>query len=203
MNDRPGWLPEQSWPWRSRAFDTPVGRIAVTDIGAGPTLLFVHVGAWSFVWRDLLLLLQDKFRCVTVDAPGCGLSERMPGAVTLAAAGEAVTSVIDALGLRDVVLVAHDLGGPAGFLAASRRPDRIAGLCAVNCFAWQPTGALFRGMLALMGSEPVRWLDGHVGWLPTATSTRFGVGRHWDARDRSGVPRRHRPGRPAGMARLL
>ena len=40
-------------------------------------------------------------------------------------------------------------------------------------------------MLALMGSGPVRWLDGHVGWLPAATSTRFGVGRHWDARDRS------------------
>jgi haloalkane dehalogenase len=153
-------------------------------MGHGPTLLFVHVGSWSFVWRDVLLRLQNDFRCVTVDAPGCGLSDRLP-TPTLAQAGDAVIAVIDALQLRDVTLVAHDLGGPAGFLAAARRPDRIAALAAVNCFAWTPTGPAFRGMLAAMGSAPVRELDVGTNVLARVTSSSFGVGRHWSRGDRA------------------
>src|SRR5262249_43980953 len=63
--DRPGWLPSSAWPWETYALNRPEGRIAVTDTGEGPTLLFVHVGSWSFVWRDVLLRLQNDFRCVT------------------------------------------------------------------------------------------------------------------------------------------
>jgi haloalkane dehalogenase len=147
-------------------------------------LLFVHVGSWSFVWRDVLLRLQNDFRCVTVDAPGGGLSDPV-STPTLADAGDAVTAVIDALQLRDVTLVAHDLGGPAGFLAAARRADRIAALAAVNCFAWTPTGPAFRGMLALMGSAPVREVGAATNVLARITSTSFGVGRHWSRADRA------------------
>ena len=182
--DRPSWLPPSAWPWQPYTLSHPGGRVAVTDTGKGPTLLFVHVGSWSFVWRDVLLRLQNDFRCVAIDAPGCGLSDRVP-TPTLAQAGGAVTAVIDALQLRDVTLVAHDLGGPAGFLAAARRADRIAALAAVNCFAWTPTGAAFRGMLAEMGSAPVRELDAATGVLARVTSTSFGVGRHWSRHDRA------------------
>lgn len=183
--DRPNWLPSSAWPWQTYTLGHGQGRIAVTDTGQGPTLLLVHVGSWSFVWRDVLLRLQHDFRCVTVDAPGCGLSDRLPTPPTLAQAGDAVTTVIDALQLLDVTLVAHDLGGPAGFLAAARRADRIAALAAVNCFAWKPTGPLFRGMLALMGSAPVRELDVATDVLARVTSTSFGVGRHWRRADRA------------------
>ena len=182
--DRPDWLPSSAWPWDTYALSQPQGRVAVTDTGRGPTLLFVHVGSWSFVWRDVLLRLQNDFRCITVDAPGSGLSDPVPNP-TLAQAGEAVTAVIDALQLRDVTLVAHDLGGPAGLLAAARRADRIAALAAVNCFAWRPTGPAFRGMLALMGSAPVREVDVATNVLARITSTSFGVGRHWGRADRA------------------
>jgi pimeloyl-ACP methyl ester carboxylesterase len=183
--DPPRWLPPSAWPWQTYLLSHDQGRIAVTDTGQGPPLVFVHVGSWSFVWRDVLLLLQGDFRCVTIDAPGCGLSDRVSTPPTLAQAGDAVTAVIDALQLRDFTLVAHDLGGPAGFLAAARRPDRVAALAAVNCFAWKPTGPLFRGMLALMGSAPVRELDAAADVLSRVTSTSFGVGRHWSRADRA------------------
>src|ERR1700758_3326856 len=137
--DRPGWLPSSAWPWQPSALDHAGGRIAVTDTGRGPTLLFVHVGSWSFVWRDVLLRLQNDFRCVAIDAPGCGLSDRV-STPTLAEAGEAVTAVIDALDLRDVTLVAHDLGGPAGFLAAGRPADRLAAPAAGQLLSRAPTG---------------------------------------------------------------
>jgi pimeloyl-ACP methyl ester carboxylesterase len=182
--DRPSWLPSSAWPFQTYTLGHGQGRIAVTDTGRGPTLLFVHVGSWSFVWRDVLLRLQNDFRCVTLDAPGSGLSDRV-ATPTLAQAGGAVIAVIDALQLRNVTLVAHDLGGPAGFMAAARRADRIAALAAVNCFAWKPTGPAFRGMLALMGSAPVRELDAAADLLSRVTSTSFGVGRHWSRADRA------------------
>ena len=191
--ERPAWLPISAWPWPTYALEHDTGRIAVTDIGQGPTLLFVHVGTWSFVWRDIIMRLQNDFRCVALDVPGSGLSDRSQSAPTLAAAGDAVATVMERLDLRDVTLVAHDLGGPAGFLAASRHPERVAALVSVNCFAWRPTGPLFRGMLALMGSAPARELDVATGYLLRATSTAFGVGRHWGRKDlkifRAGIDR--------------
>jgi haloalkane dehalogenase len=177
--ERPSWLSASAWPWLTYALDHDSGRIAVTDIGHGPALVFVHVGSWSFVWRDVLMRLQNDFRCIAVDAPGSGLSDRSDSATSLAHAADAVTAVVDALQLRDATLVAHDLGGPAGFLAASRRADRFGALASVNCFAWRPDGAAFRGMLTLMA----RRSDARLGWLPRLTSTSFGVGRHWSRED--------------------
>ncbi|QUR67808.1 alpha/beta fold hydrolase [Mycobacterium spongiae] len=182
--DRPAWLPASAWPWPTTGLMVGPDRVAITDIGQGHTLLFVHVGTWSFVWRDVLAHLHTRFRCVAIDPVGSGLSDRIDRRPTLDQAAATITSVIDALDLRDVTLVAHDLGGPAAFAAASRRPDRIASLAAVNCFAWRPTGVLFRGMLSVMGSAPARESDALLAWLPAMTSTRLGVGRHWKRTDR-------------------
>jgi pimeloyl-ACP methyl ester carboxylesterase len=183
---RPAWLPASTWPYDTGSLATPVGRIAVTDTGSGPTLLFVHTGLWSFLWRDLIDRLAGDHRCVTLDAPGTGRSVRVPPErVTLAASATAVAAVIDALDLRDITLVAHDLGGPAAIAAAATYADRIAAIAAVNTFAWRPAGALFRGMLAVMGSGPIRGSDTVSGWMPAATATRFGVARHWTAVDRA------------------
>src|SRR5581483_2697717 len=40
---RPAWLPRERWPFPTEALATAVGQIAVTDVGEGPTLLFVHI----------------------------------------------------------------------------------------------------------------------------------------------------------------
>jgi len=184
--DRPDWLPESVWPWPTTALATGAGRLAVTDAGTGPVLLLVHTGMWSFVWRDLLHQLTPHYRCVTLDAPGNGRSYRSgPTGTTLAASAAAAGAVIDALDLRDITLVAHDLGGLAGLAAAAERPDRIAAIAAVNTFGWRPSGPAFRGMLAAMGSGIMREVDAYTGWLPAATSGRFGAGRHWNHADRA------------------
>ncbi|TQC42904.1 alpha/beta hydrolase [Rhodococcus sp. WS4] len=184
--DRPDWLTETAWPWDTHAVPTAGGRVAITDVGRGPVIVLVHTGAWSFVWRDLLSALSPAFRCITIDAPGCGLSDRVPGdRVSLQASADAVTAVLVQLDLTNVTLVAHDLGGPAALAAAAAGPDRIAAIVAVNCFGWRPTSMAFRGMLAVMGSAPLRASDAALGWLPRATSGRFGVGRHWTKDDRT------------------
>jgi haloalkane dehalogenase len=47
----------------------------------------------------------------------------------------------------------------------------------VSSFGWRPRGLLLPVALRLFGSAPVRELSALTGWLPRASSTRFGVGR--------------------------
>jgi pimeloyl-ACP methyl ester carboxylesterase len=177
--DRPNWLTADDWPFPVHALTVADHRIAYTDVGAGPTLLLVHTGMWSFVWRDLIADLAHDFRCVTLDAPGTGLSSGT-GLVDLTMSSTAIDALVRHLDLRDIVLVLHDLGGVAALDASAAWTDRVRGLAAVNTFGWRPGGIAFRSMLALMGSGTMRRIDVLTGWLPHLTATRFGVGRHWE-----------------------
>lgn len=182
---RPAWLPESVWPFQTSTFNVEGCNIAITDVGQGPVLLFVHTGFWSFIWRDVILRLAPDFRCICFDAPGTGQSDRLPtDSITLERASRALTAVIHALDLKDITLVVHDLGGPSGIAGAARVPDRIRGLCAVNAFAWKPSGGAFRGMLALMGSTAMREVSAWTGILARITASPFGVGRHLDIASR-------------------
>jgi haloalkane dehalogenase len=181
---RPKWLPTEHWPFDTASLVTPVGRIAVTDAGDGPTLLFVHVGSWSFIWRDLLIALRPDYRCITLDAPGSGLSSQAMSPVSLATAAAAVIAVIDELELTDITLIVHDVGGPVGLAAAAQRPARFAGLVGVNALGWQPSGAPLRGTLAVMGSWPARESGAVLGWTARLSASSFGAGRHWSRADR-------------------
>ena len=149
-----------------------------------PVLLFVHTGMWSFIWRDVITRLAGDFRCIALDAPGTGQSAVPARAISLEYSSRAVTGLIEGLELENLTLVVHDLGGPAGFAGAARTPERVRGIVAINAFGWKPSGALFRGMLALMGSAPMREFDVLTGFLPRLTSTNFGVGRHFDRASR-------------------
>lgn len=182
---RPEWLSESVWPFRTFGLEIDHATIAVTDVGQGPALLFVHTGVWSFIWRDVMTRLSPDFRCVCLDAPGTGRSSRLPGrAITLERSARAVTAVIETLALQDLTLVVHDLGGPAGLAGAAQAAERIRGIVAVNAFGWRPAGTFFRGMLALMGSAPMREFDVMTDFLTRITSTNFGIGRHMDQASR-------------------
>jgi haloalkane dehalogenase len=191
---RPAWLPESVWPFRTSALAVDGAHVAVTDVGRGPVLLFVHTGLWSFIWRDVMMRLVPDFRCVCFDAPGTGQSDRLPTAsISLDSAARALGAVMQALDLRNVTLVVHDLGGPSGVAGAARLAERVRALCAVNAFGWRPSGLPFRAALAFMGSAPVRELDAWTGLLARLSSTAFGVGRRLDregrAAFRSGIGR--------------
>lgn len=182
---RPEWLPEREWPFQTFGLESDGSTIAVTDVGQGPVLLFVHTGFWSFIWRDVILRLQCDFRCVCFDAPGTGQSDRLPASsISLHRASRALTDVIEALDLRDITLVFHDLAGPSGIAGAAQVADRIRALCGVNTFAWKPSGMAFRGMLAAIGSTAMREFSAWTGILARVTSSAFGIGRYMDESSR-------------------
>ena len=187
---RPSWLEHDMYPFETKVLGTEPNRIAYTDVGDGPVLLFIHTGMWSFVWRDVITRLADTHRCVAFDAPATGLSDGEPKVdATIDAAARAVTRVVGSLDLNPLTLVVHDLGGPASLLASRDWRERVSGLVAVNTFGWRPEGAMFHRMVALMGSAPVRELDAATGFLPRVTATPFGVGRHLDKRERKAFRR--------------
>ena len=176
---RPSWLPQRVWPFETAGLEMSGATLALTDVGNGPALLFVHTGLWSFIWRDVISRLAKDFRCITFDAPGTGRSDRLPASeINLRKAADATAHVIEALDLSSLTLVFHDLGGPGALAGASRAWRRVRGLAAVNTFGWKPSSVGLRAMLALMGSAPMREFDAATGMLSIISASNFGVGRH-------------------------
>jgi haloalkane dehalogenase len=107
----------------------------------GPTVLLVHGNpTWSYLWRHQLRDLPAAgHRCVAFDHMGFGRSEKPPhlSRYTLRAHVDNAIAVIDSLDLRDVVLVAHDWGGPIGLGAMLERADRLRALVMMNTWAWE------------------------------------------------------------------
>jgi pimeloyl-ACP methyl ester carboxylesterase len=188
--ERPGWLPIAQWPFRLRHLpyrrpDGEVLDIHYTDEGSGPTLVLVHAGMWSFIWRDAIARLRDDFRCVTLDFPAAGLSGGDRHDVDLTTYPAIVNALLDRLGIGRATFVVHDLGGVVGIIAATDRAERFAGLAATNSFAWPPEGRALRTMLAIVGSRAATATLGTFRLVPRLTRGKAGVGLHYDKADRA------------------
>jgi haloalkane dehalogenase len=137
---RPTWVDDDLYPFTDHWTALPGGAVVHhTDEGEGTPLLMVHGNpTWSFLYRDVIRSLRGHgLRCVAVDLPGFGLSRAPDGFGFRAAEHAAVLAeLVEALDLRDYVLVGQDWGGPIGLGAAGRAPDRVAGLVLGNTWAW-------------------------------------------------------------------
>ena len=75
------WTFGGTWPYEPKWFDTPDGRMHYVDEGprGGRPVVMVHGNpTWSLLYRNIIPALSDDFRCVCVDYPGYGFSERPP-----------------------------------------------------------------------------------------------------------------------------
>lgn len=151
---RPGWVDDRLFPFESHFAEVDGHVIHYVDEGSGPTLLLLHGNpTWSFVYREVIGRLSDRFRCVAPDLPGFGLSTARPGYSRLPADhARAVGGLVDHLDLTGVTLVVQDWGGPIGLSAGASRPERIDGLVIGNTWAWPVHGDLhFEAFSHLMG----------------------------------------------------
>ncbi len=81
------------------------------------------------MWHPQLDALADEFRVLALDLPGHGAQADVP--FLLAAASDAVESVINAAGGRAIV-VGISLGAYVAMNLAATNPDRVAGLVLAN-----------------------------------------------------------------------
>jgi pimeloyl-ACP methyl ester carboxylesterase len=106
---------------RHRAVDADGIRIHVVEAGraTNPAVLFLH--GWPESWaafEDLLPLMADTTHAIAIDLPGIGESPTPPPANDKRTIARCVHGVIGALGLRNVTLVGHDVGGMVAYVSA-------------------------------------------------------------------------------------
>ena len=125
------------------------------DEGEGEiTFLMLHGNpTWSFVYRKLIRRLSKQYRCVAPDYPGFGLSTAPEGYDFKAYTQfESMVEFVERLGLKNVILVTQDWGGPIGFALAARFPHLVDKVIAGNTWAWPMTqDRRFRTFSAIMG----------------------------------------------------
>ena len=110
---------------------TPI-RFEVTGEGE-PTLVLVH--GWALdrrLWDSHVAHLAERHRVVALDLAGHGDSGRQRAEWTMAAFGQDVVAVVDALGATEIVLVGHSMGGQVVLEAARRMPERVRGVVLVD-----------------------------------------------------------------------
>ncbi|MBM7787656.1 alpha/beta fold hydrolase [Tenggerimyces flavus] len=109
-------------------------RISYVDVpGSVPAVVYVGGlgSATTAVFAETVAhpSMRHGRRSVLVDLIGSGWSESSSAfGATIEEHADVVAAVLAELGLRDVVLVGHSLGGSVGIALASRRPDLVSRL---------------------------------------------------------------------------
>lgn len=132
--------------------DLPGGvRLHYKDQGKadGPVLVLVHgFGDSHFSWDGWVARLGDRYRIITVDLPGHGLT-RAPDGYQATADGYA--DLIDALAaklsLPPFAIAGNSMGGGVAWQVATRHPQRLSSLILVDAAGW-PASTLKKPPLA-------------------------------------------------------
>ncbi|HEY7683079.1 MAG TPA: alpha/beta hydrolase [Gemmatimonadales bacterium] len=109
----------------------PAETLTVTSLGEGPAVVLVPgLFGSNFGFRHVLPRLTAMgYRAVVIEPLAVGTSSRPRRAdYSLAAQAIRLARVLDTLGLRKAIVVAHSLGAGMALRLAWRRPDLVGGL---------------------------------------------------------------------------
>ncbi len=143
----------------------PAGEVRYSERGTGAPVVFVHgVLTNAELWRKVVPdVAAAGFRCLAPDLPLGSHELPMHANADLSPTGNAdvIADFLDALGLRDVTLVANDTGGALTQILLSRRPGRVGRvvLTPSDCFEYffppifkaLPPLARIPGSMAVLG----------------------------------------------------
>ena len=126
------WM-DVDWPAMTRRLEVDGRSVGVVDSGGdGPPLLFLH--GLGGIWQNWLLNIpafMDTHRCVAVDLPGFGLSEK-PDDCSIPGFAHTVDAVCDQLGIEEPVVIGNSMGGFVGAELAVSFPTRVAKLVLIS-----------------------------------------------------------------------
>jgi len=171
LTQTPPWLDRDAYPFQPHTLPTPEGRIRYLDEGRGRPILIVHgTPSWSFEWRHVVRALSREYRVIVPDHLGFGLSDRPLDPAILRPADHArrLFELVASLDLRDVIVVAHDFGGPIAMPLVLDEPRRITGLVALNTWCWESdarTRRLSRFVRSPLGRLLYRGLNASPRWI--------------------------------------
>ena len=105
-------------------------QVAYVEVGEGPqTLLLLHgLSSNLLIWRRNLDALAQDLRVIALDLPGYGQSPPAPVPLSMPYLASLVLEVVYKLGLSQVTLGGHSMGGQIALTAALRYPQTITRL---------------------------------------------------------------------------
>jgi haloalkane dehalogenase len=161
----------QQYPFESHHLDTG-GGVRMHYIDEGPrseeAVLLLHGNpTWSFYYRNVVLALRDRFRCIAPDHIGMGLSDKPADyPYTLARRVGDVRRLVAKLRLKRVHLILHDWGGAIGMGWATRNVDFTGRIVLLNTAAF-PDSRIPRRIalcrIPYLGALVVRGANGFAG----------------------------------------
>ncbi len=104
-----------------------------------PTILLLHGNpTWSFLYREWMTQLSKVGRVIAIDHVGFGRSDHPedPAYYSLERHISNLEQFAAKLGLKRVIPVMQDWGGPIGLGWATRHPEAIKGLVILNTWAF-------------------------------------------------------------------
>jgi len=191
------------YPFTSRWFDSSRGRVHYIDEGTGPVIVFFHGNpTWSFLYRNIIAGLRDRFRCIAPDYLGFGLSERPSGfTYRIDEHVSVMGELVDHLELDRYLSMGQDWGGPISMAVGTDRADRVRGVVLGNTWFWPTSELSTKVFSVVMGSPPMQWAITKRNFfvermIPAGTSTSLddAVMEHYRGvqptpQDRAGVAR--------------
>lgn len=142
-----------------------------------PAVLLLHgYAASSFMYRQLIPLLADKYRVIAPDLPGFGFTQA-PGRDKYAYTFDQLTKTIglftEQLGLDRYALQVFDYGAPVGWRLALAHPERISALISQNGNAYEEGLGEGWRQIQRYWKEPTPANRESLRDFPTAASIRW------------------------------
>lgn len=157
-------------PYEKQYRDVHGKRIAYVEVGEGDPIVLLHGNPTSsYLWRNVIPLLQGKGRVIAPDLIGQGDSEKLPASdgpqrYSFDVAYHYLDGLLQALDAnQNVTLVIHDWGSALGFYWAQQHPGAVRGIaymegivCPLSWDDW-PEGArgIFQGFRSAKGESLV------------------------------------------------
>jgi 3-oxoadipate enol-lactonase len=104
-------------------------QIAYQVTGQGPPLLLIAgVGYGAWFWHKVVRALAEHLQVITFDNRGAGDSDKPDGPYTVPMMAQDTAGLMDALDIRQAVVMGHSLGGFIAQELAVSRPDLVGKL---------------------------------------------------------------------------
>lgn len=120
----------------TRRLHTVLGHINVQISGSGPAMVcwpsLLMNGA---MWRAQAEHFSARYQVISIDSPGHGASEALNRHFTMEDCALCLAQILDALQIRDCVLLGNSWGGMMGGVFAARYPERTRAAVLMNCTA--------------------------------------------------------------------
>jgi pimeloyl-ACP methyl ester carboxylesterase len=160
-------------------FSYKKGRIHYTDSGTGKEIILLHGYLESSeVWNGFAEKLQAQFRIISVDLPGCGMSDVYGEVHSMEFMATAIKELMDSLKLKKVFMTGHSLGGYVALAFLELFPDRLSGYCLFHSQPFPDTPAALEKRrreieIVKVGKKNLMYPDNVIRMFATSNLGKF------------------------------